>query len=162
MSSADPQLAELDDETRAKEVIQTLEIRTIIIKASGGVPRPLINIYLHCPFKLDNSWTHLVNAVSNAVYQHSLLGTGTYHRGWMCTMCHGADHPFGLCPFKRVDNWIHPMPIPPIEEFRRKLAHSENPNTEQHRGGRRGRGGNVRGGRPTRSLGKSNQDDQLN
>lgn len=157
ISASDPQLAKMVDADRAREVIQTLEVRGIKIKSKGGLERPVVNLYIRCPFGKDSDWTRLVEAVANAEYRHSLIGTGTYSRGWTCTMCHGADHPHWLCPFKDVPGWIEATPIPSIDGYRRQSRRAEDPNMGQQFGSRGGRGGRGRGV-PTRGRGKTTRN----
>lgn len=92
-------LTGLEDMARVKRVVETLRTRTVEVKSQGGSFRSIINMYINCPFEKDEDWNRLVMAVANTEFKHSLLGRGTIHRGWTCTICHGVDHPAGLCPF---------------------------------------------------------------
>jgi hypothetical protein len=92
-------LTGLEDMVRVKRVVETLRTRTVEVKSQGGSFRSIINMYINCPFEKDEDWNRLVTAVASTEFKHSLLGRGTIHRGWTCTICHGVDHPAGLCPF---------------------------------------------------------------
>jgi hypothetical protein len=155
ISAHEPSLASLDRTTRVEQIIQSLGINAIKIRAQGGSLRPIINIYIDCPFESDEDWSRLVTAVASTEFRHSLLGTGTAHRGWTCTICHGADHPSGLCPFPLTPGWIAATPIAPIVEYRNRSSRQIRDTTET----RRGRGGSNRFSRggPTRGRGNSNR-----
>jgi hypothetical protein len=152
ISEHDPSLAYLEAPERAATVMKTLRIRMINIRAQGGTLRPIANIYINCPFESDTDWTRLVEAVAQTKFKHSLLGTGTIHRGWMCTICHGADHPSGLCPFPSIPGWIKATPIAPIVEHRNRLNRQARDSAEA----RRGRGGSNRPGRGGSTHARSN------
>ena len=140
-------LAELEEMARVRKIVETLRVRTVKIKAQGGSLRSVINMYINCPFDKDEDWNRLVTAVASTEFKHSLLGKGTVHRGWLCTLCHGADHPTGLCPFHQVPGWIKATPIAPIVEFRSKINRSNrdsNSTAGQQSGNQRGRGGRGR------------------
>jgi len=149
ISTCNPDLANLEVPERVNRVIGTLRINMIGIRASQGTLRPIANVYLNCPFESDMDWNRLLNAVAKTKFKHSLLGIGTILRGWTCTVCHGADHPSGLCPLPSVPGWIRAMPIAPIVEHRNRL--SQQPLTPEVR---RGRGGGNRLGRGNTARGR--------
>jgi hypothetical protein len=131
----------LDPAGRAQEIISTLRVAIIRICSQGGRPRPIANLYIEWPFDNDEAWSQLTASVARTNYQDSLLGSGLYHPGWTCTICHGADHPLGLCPLPLVPGWIRAIPIPPIIEYRNQLR---NPNGQTF--GRQPRGQGQTGG----------------
>jgi hypothetical protein len=112
---------------RAQEIISTLRIAIIHICSPGGIPRPIANLYIQWPFNNDEAWSKLTAAVAKTNYQDSLLSSGLYHPGWTCTICHGADHPSGLCPLPLVPGWVKAVPIPPVVDYR---IQSRNPNSQ--------------------------------
>jgi hypothetical protein len=155
ISASNPALSKLEVHQQAAEVIQTLRINMINIRAQGGSLRPIANMYIDCPCELDEDWSRLVDAVAQTKFKHSLLGTGTIHRGWTCTICHGVDHPSGLCPFPMVPGWISAKPIAPIADHRNRSSRQSQDNTESCRG-RGGYNRPDRGG-PMWGRGKANR-----
>jgi hypothetical protein len=109
--------ADVDPMKKAHDVIDTLNICIIHIWSQDGSLHPIVNLYLRWPFDDDEAWSQLAAVVARTSYQDSLLGSGSYYAGWMCTICHGADHPSGLCPFPLIPGWIKATPIPPIVEY---------------------------------------------
>jgi hypothetical protein len=154
ISTCDPDLVGLGAPERVDKIVKTLRINVISIRASRGSLRPIINMYLDCPFGSDMDWNRLLDAVTKTKFRHVLLGIGNILRGWTCTICHGADHPSGLCPLPSVPGWIKAIPIAPIVEHRNQIVQQPRA-PESHRG--RG-GGNRRGrGNTTRSRGSDNR-----
>ena len=146
MADAAPSMAEVEPTDRARMILDTLDIRMISIRAKGGSSHPMMNLYMQCPLgKNDDNWNQLLAAVAKLEYRDSLLGAGTYYAGWTCTVCHGADHPAGLCPFPLIPGWINAAPIGPITDYRNQLKHLANPNFGQQPRGYGNRGGNRRG-----------------
>jgi hypothetical protein len=126
---------------RAHDIIDTLAIRVIHIRSQGGSLRPFANLYLKWPVDNDEAWSQLIAVVANTSYQDSLLGFGSYYAGWTCTICHGADHPSGLCPLPLLPGWIMAAPILPVMEYRNQFRNTNSRNTGQRaRGQNRGRG----------------------
>jgi hypothetical protein len=121
ISASHPELRNLTPVERAANILLTLDIRIIKFSAQGGIPRPIANMYINCPFEKDEDWTRLVDAVAKVEFRHSFLGTGTVRQGWSCTICHGSDHPSGLCPFPSTPGWINAKPIIPIMDYRNRL-----------------------------------------
>jgi hypothetical protein len=163
MSGRGSNFPEMDVESRVTTILKTFTIRPIEVKTKGSGTVTWINLYLDCPTESDDDWGLLVDAVSETKFEHSLLGAGLYDRGWTCHVCHGADHPTGLCPFPNVPGWFQPIPIPPVVEYRAKL----NPNNTRG-GGHWGRGGargnNAQGNRGSRGRGTHtrNPDRKMN
>jgi hypothetical protein len=155
ISASDPALSKLEAHQWAAEVIKTLRINMINIRAQGGLLWPIANMYIDCPCESDEDWSRLVDAVAQTKFKHSLLGTGTIHCGWTCTICHGVDHPSGLCPFPTVPGWISAKPIAPIADHRNRSSRQSRDNTES----RRGHGGynHPNRGGPTRGRSKANR-----
>jgi hypothetical protein len=126
------------------EILHSLEISVIHIRSQGGTLHPIANLYLRWPFDNDNTWSHLTALVAKTEYQDSLLSTGTYYTGWTCTICHGVNHPSGLCPFLLVLGWIKASPIQSITEFQNQGRNSKTPNASQQLRGQ-GRGNQGHG-----------------
>ena len=140
-------IPETDPMKKANDIINTVNIRIIHIRSQRGSLRPIANLYLKWPFDDDEAWSQITAVVARTSYQDSLLGLGTYYAGWTCTICHGADHPSGLCPLPLIPGWIKATPIPPVIDYRNQVRNTNNQAMEQQmRGPSRGRGGGFRGG----------------
>ena len=76
----------------------------------GGVPKTMFNIYTNGNIINDTkSWKKIREHLAERSYRNNHLGTGvteiTPHH---CGLCHGADHPQGLCPFPSIEGWKGP------------------------------------------------------
>ncbi|KIM71722.1 hypothetical protein PILCRDRAFT_750177 [Piloderma croceum F 1598] len=152
MSERDSIFPEMDAESRVANILKTFTVRPIEVKTKGSGTVTWINLYLDFPTESDDDWSLLVDAVLKTKLEHSLLGAGIYDRGWTCHVCHGADHPTGLCPFPNVPGWFQPIPITPVVEYRAKL-NSNNARGGGHRGRGGARGNNARGNKGSRGRG---------
>jgi hypothetical protein len=146
--SAEGDLRHLPEEERITKILDTLRVQMVNICAPGGSLHPIANLYINCSFDNDEGWTRLVAKLE---YCNSLIGTGVYHPGWTCTICHGVDHPSGLCPFPQLPGWLNAIPIRPILDYRNQLMRNSDTPAGKQRGAsggnQRGRGGNNSGAR---------------
>ena len=53
----------------------------------------------------DETWLQLKKYLRNRNYKTMLIGTGSATEDFVCNICHGHDHPGGLCPFPRIPGW---------------------------------------------------------
>ena len=51
--------------------------------------------------------------VSTMLYNTELHRRGEFWSAWTCSMCHGIDHPRGLCPFNDLEDDV-PLSEPAI------------------------------------------------
>jgi hypothetical protein len=76
----------------------------------GSALKPTFNIYANGTIINDvRSWTNIRTHLANRNYHSSRLGQGhveTTPRH--CGLCHGVDHPKGLCPFPAIEDWRGP------------------------------------------------------
>ena len=135
---------DIDPVESAQEIISMLRITIIHICLPGGIPCPITNLYIQWPFENDEAWSKLTMAVAKTNYQDSLLSSGLYHLGWMCTICHGTDHPSGLCRLPLVLGSIKAAQIPPVVDYHIQLR---NPNSQTPGRQLRGQGCNGIGNR---------------
>jgi hypothetical protein len=150
ISASHSTLAALQPDERVKQITSSLQIDIFHVRSSGGSPRPIVNLYIDPPSDKDDNWSRLLQIVSTTTYKDAFMGSGTYHAGWSCGICHSVDHPSGLCKFPSLPHWINASPIPPLLQFREQY---ERPYTSTHdptpnrRGGRNphGRGSAPRG-----------------
>ncbi|KAI0037842.1 hypothetical protein FA95DRAFT_1578562 [Auriscalpium vulgare] len=82
-------------------------------------------------------WVTLRDHFAELTYRSNMVGTGSVIPYLDCPLCHGCDHPRGLCPFPHVPGWQGPGNK---AEF--------TPKATRGRGGSRGgaRGGRTRNG----------------
>lgn len=88
--------------------VEHLDIR--IRQAGRSVLTPKFNIFAISKDIHDhNTWSNLRAFLANRTYSTILLGKcHTKIAPHDCSICHGTDHPKGLCPFPRVPNWNGP------------------------------------------------------
>ena len=92
------------DQASIDEIIDSLCVRFMPVAKAGGVPNPFTNLYLEKnPFNNDQ-WHRLKVMVSTTLYDTELHGRWEFWSAWTCSMCHGIDHPRGLCPFDNLEN----------------------------------------------------------
>ena len=89
-------------------------------KKPPPVLKPRFYIYADSSHIKDfQIWAEIRHFLANRSYQNSLLGRGKIllipHN---CGICHGADHPRGMCPFPELPGWQGP---------KRKMDESYNP-----------------------------------
>jgi len=70
----------------------------------------MFNIYTNGNIIDDTkSWKKIREHLAERRYQNNHLGTGvTEIAPHHCGLCHGADHPQGLCPFPSIEGWKGP------------------------------------------------------
>jgi hypothetical protein len=96
--------------------INSIDIKHLEIKTEGGRDDPHFNVYTNSSL-LSNAemWMETQNFLHRRTYRSSILGHGQvildkFH----CHLCHGKDHPKGLCPFPKIPGWKGPKrPIRP-------------------------------------------------
>ncbi|KAH7911773.1 hypothetical protein BJ138DRAFT_1100770 [Hygrophoropsis aurantiaca] len=109
------------------EFIQSIEIRRLEWKITGGTPQPRYNVFAHSPISNPAVWTKIRLFLRNLNYSAPLEGSGFYTAFIPCQICNSLDHPRGLCPFPTINHWNGPV------------IHTR-PRTNTMRGRGRGRG----------------------
>jgi len=79
-------------------------------KGEGGIQKPTFNVYANSELINDsNAWSNIRTHLAGRSYHNSKFGHGqntiTPNH---CGLCHGVDHPRGLCPFLEIDGWKGP------------------------------------------------------
>ena len=71
---------------------------------------PKFNVYANGKFIEDYTlWTEVRDILKDISYDTAMLGNSTTELGpYDCNICHGADHPYGLCPFPLIKGWNGP------------------------------------------------------
>ena len=108
--------------------LDSLSITCLNIKERGGALSPCFNVYADGAAIPSNSiWVNIRQYLSKRIYYTRLTGRGdTNTNPYNCGICHGVDHPRGLCPFPDITGW-------------------NGPSKDQNAGNRRGRNGGQLG-----------------
>ena len=79
-------------------------------KGPGATQKPTFNIHTDGTFfENTTSWSNLRTHLANQNYHSSRLGQGKAEiTPYRCALCHGVDHPKGLCPFPLISGWKGP------------------------------------------------------
>jgi hypothetical protein len=125
----------LDVETKSslRDFLASVHVTFLNIKEAGDILVPHFNIYAPgSKIANDDLWTLLRKFLSDLTYTDAVLGVGTTDISpFYCSLCHGIDHPRGLCPLPNTPGWNGP---------------TSRPSDTNRRGrGGRSRGANARG-----------------
>ena len=90
--------------------LNTLSVSCLSIKERGGALTPIFNVYANgAAIPRHTTWLEIRRFLANHVYFTLLTGKGnTISNPYTCGICHGVDHPKGLCPFPDVTDWNGP------------------------------------------------------
>jgi hypothetical protein len=96
--------------TSLPKFINSLSVARLDAKGRGDTLQPRFNIYAEGSIIGDDkTWTQVRSFLANRTYATQLLGLGTIKVSpFHCTLCHGVDHPRGLCPFPDIVGWNGP------------------------------------------------------
>jgi hypothetical protein len=94
-----------------EDFINSLDVQLLEFRQKKSVLVPKFNIYAessNCPN--HNIWGLARNFLANRSYDTiSVLGPGRAEIAALdCRLCHGVDHPRGMCPFPKVKGWNGP------------------------------------------------------
>ena len=97
-----------------KSFLATLKVNCLLIKERGGRLNPIYNVYANGRYFQNHSlWSQVRSYLAGLNYGSSLVGSGLVKVAlFHCNICHGADHPRGLCPFPKVQGWKGPLGLP--------------------------------------------------
>ncbi|KAH9049816.1 hypothetical protein EDB83DRAFT_2522707 [Lactarius deliciosus] len=111
-SLADQVLVEEIEQTRAEltNMLKSLSITRLDTKEAGNILKPRFNIYADSSnISYDILWSRLRTYLRNKPYTSSMECWGTTDKpNFICSNCHGVDHPRGLCPFPGLAGWNGP------------------------------------------------------
>ena len=87
--------------------IKSMHVKLLDTKKEGGKRDPQYNIYANGQLIPNNNlWFEIKAFLKGRVYKSTECGKGnvkdTNHK---CGLCHGCDHPRGLCPFPKIKGW---------------------------------------------------------
>jgi len=98
----------------------SMSVTRLDTKGRGDTPAPHFNIFANgSTIQDDSNWCNIRSYLANRIYSSPLLGRATtLLTPFNCTLCHGVDHPRGLCTFPNVVGWNGP-PLHPNNSSRR-------------------------------------------
>ena len=76
-------------------------------KTEGGRRDPQYNVYANGQLiPSNNLWFEIKTFLKGRIYKSKDCGRGRVKdTNYKCGLCHGCDHPRGLCPFPKVKGW---------------------------------------------------------
>lgn len=100
--------------------VNSMWIKCLDIRTSGNCLDPEFNVYAKGALFQDTKlWPKVRRFLANRTYANDELGQGsTTTSAHLCVICHGRDHPRGLCPFPLIDGWLGPKRIPVSKQQR--------------------------------------------
>lgn len=103
-------------------LMDSMWIRKLETKRTGETIAPHYNIYTDSSgISIDEVWTRLRGFLSKCTYSANFQGTGKIKiPPFHCGVCHGADHPRGLCPFPDTPGWNGPKNGPNLDPRNRR------------------------------------------
>ena len=91
---------------QAMDFLESATVRFLDIKSQGGKDDPHFNVYANGDLiEDDEMWLQLKQYLRNRTYKTMFIGSGRATEDFVCKICHGHDHPGGLCPFPRLPGW---------------------------------------------------------
>ena len=87
--------------------LRSTTVAKLDIKSKGGKGDPHFNLYADSKFlKKDDTWIEIRNFLKGRVYHSQLYRKGEARENFFyCSLCHGRDHPRGLCQFPKLPGW---------------------------------------------------------
>lgn len=111
-----------------QELLNSVEVKRVDIKEAGNILSPRFNILVNSNLIPDHkTWVQVRHFLANRTYDTPVQGQGTTHTAeFDCGICHGVDHPRGLCPFPAIPGWNGP-PWRPVQLERRESRRGKYP-----------------------------------
>lgn len=107
------------------DFLESATVKLLNIRSQGGRENLHYNVYANGDIIDDDiTWLQLRKYLWNRSYKTMVIGTGkALQNNFICGLCHGHDHPRGLCPFPQLPGWNDGGLLPKCLEF---------PNTGPH------------------------------
>ena len=124
-----------EQQDRLSEIVEFLEsatVRHLDVRSEGGQENPHYNVYADGEVIQNNkTWLELRRFLRNRIYRSNYHGDGkATDMDFICSLCHGHDHPRGLCAFPHIPGWNgggrNPK-RPPIFERYGESEHQDSP-----------------------------------
>ncbi|KAF7789087.1 hypothetical protein EIP86_000020 [Pleurotus ostreatoroseus] len=93
-----------------KKILDSLQVSFLDIKIPGGTATPEFNVYARLPIEKHKGFLRARSILTSAVWRGAFLGRAGFREPYAhwCLLCHGADHPRGLCPLPTTPGWLGP------------------------------------------------------
>jgi len=90
--------------------IDSMRVTQLDTKNKGDIPAPSFCVYASGNIiNEESTWCRLRNYLASREYKIKFQDPGiVYIPHRPCSLCHGADHPRGLCPFPQKKGWNGP------------------------------------------------------
>ena len=90
--------------------LDSTSVSCLNIKERGGGLTPSFNVYANGNvIPLNETWIQICKYLSERIYYTPLTGRGeVVISPYACGICHGVEHPKGLCPFPGIVGWNGP------------------------------------------------------
>lgn len=101
-----------DDATKnlmVDEIMASLQLELVEARAPGGLPSPVINIFLNSPLVDADTWkTQWRACIRSISFASNIYGPRAHAMVpcYTCLTCHSNTHPTGLCPFPELKGWL--------------------------------------------------------
>ena len=115
---------------RATQAIHAFLNSTWVIyldtRTPGAILDPTFNVHMDGSILNDvRIWSGIRDHLMERDYHNNSLGRGRvivapYH----CGLCHGVDHPRGMCPFPSITDWRGPKRRPQLDIPRKRAGNS--------------------------------------
>ena len=117
-----------------RDFLESATVKHLNIKSQGGRENPHFNVYANGDIiEDDETWLQLQKYLRNRLYKSLLIGTGkTLREDFVCGLCHGHDHPRGLCPFPQIPGWNGGGRLPRRPEQASANPYGHGPPLSQH------------------------------
>ena len=96
--------------TDLQNFIDSLHVIRLDTKGRGNTLAPHFRVFSEGSIiKVDDIWSQIRTFLADRTYTDYLIGRGIVKVSpYKCTLCHGVDHPRGLCPFPTIKGWNGP------------------------------------------------------
>ena len=84
-----------------------MSVQLLDIKREGNQADPHFNVFADGEIIDDHkTWIELRKFLKERIYHSTTIGEGKATKvNFVCGLCHGHDHPRGLCQFPHVKGW---------------------------------------------------------
>ena len=99
-----------------KAFMDSITVKRLDILGKGATPMPNFNVHADGSIINDTvTWNNIRNHLAERKYHNSSFGQGkVIIAPYNCALCHGVDHPRGMCPFPSLKGWKGPKKRQPL------------------------------------------------
>ncbi|KAF7795092.1 hypothetical protein EIP86_006237 [Pleurotus ostreatoroseus] len=127
----------------ADKIMKSLRVSRLDCKKPGAIPEPEFYIYADLPVLDHIPFQRIQGFLCRANWVDPFAGEGGCARPKPhdCNLCHGADHPRGLCPLPNTPGWRgpthqerpRPLAPPPPRDYRPPSRGPDNRRDDHHK-----------------------------